>query len=361
MLLNTNNLIGGLGARQVSTIHNSGYSSNNTLTLAKAPSPQHAPYPSKNAGSGLIPTVKVDVPILAVFLALFILGAVAHMAIFQVNRKRGHKFIMSGMIFGFCMARITTCVMRIVWATRPTNISIAIAAQTFVAAGVVLLFVINLIFAQRIIRALHPSTGWHPSFSGFFTALYTLIVINLIMLITANVQSFYTLNKNTLRIDRDIQLYGQTYNALMAFLPIVLVIGGLVIPRKTPVEKFGNGRFRSKIYIVLLSSVTLTLGAAFRLGINSKTPRPRNNPAWYHSKACFYVFNFTLEYLVVVLYAVARVDVRFHVPDGSKGPGHYSNHILREGETSDQAGKLSARILDEDEIFENQHWDLEKK
>lgn len=267
---------------------------------------------------------------------------------------------MSGMIFGFCMARIATCVMRIVWATRPTNISIAIAAQTFVAAGVILLFVVNLIFAQRIIRALRPSSGWHPIFSGFFIALYVLIGINLIMLITANVQSFYTLNKNTMRIDRDIQLYGQTYNALMAFLPIVLVIGGLLIPRKTPVEKFGNGRFRSKIYIVLLASFILTLGAAFRLGTNSETPRPRNNPAWYHSKACFYVFNLTLEFLVVVLYAVARVDLRFHVPDGSKGPGHYSAHILREKETSDQAGKLSTRILDEGEIFENQHRDLEK-
>lgn len=242
--------------------------------------------------------------------------------------------------------------MRIVWATRPTNISIAIAAQTFVAAGVVLLFVANLIFVQRIIRALHPSTGWHPFFSGGFIALYILIGINLIMLITANVQSFYTLNKNTLRIDRDIQLYGQTYNAIMAFLPISLVIGGLVIPRRTPVEKFGTGRFRSKIYIVLLSSFILTLGAAFRLGTNSKPPRPRNNPAWYHSKACFYVFNLTLEFLAVALYAAARVDLRFHVPNGSKGPGHYSGHILREGETSDQ--------VEEGEIFESQHGNLEK-
>ena len=263
------------------------------------------------------------------------------------------------MIFGFCMARIATCVMRIVWATRPKNISIAIAAQTFVAAGVVLLFVVNLIFAQRIIRALHPSTGWHPFSSGLFIALYTLIGINLIMLITANVQSFYTLNINTMRIDRNIQLYGQTYNALMAFLPIVLIIGGLVIPWKTPVEKFGNGRFRSKIFILLLSSSILTLGAAFRLGTSYKNPRPRNNPAWYHSKPCFYIFNLTLELLVVLFYVVARVDLRFHVPNGSKGPGHYSRHNLR-GETSDQAAKLSARILDGGEIFEDQHRDLEK-
>ena len=86
------------------------------------------------------------------------------------------------------------------------------------------------------------------------------------MLITSVVQSFYTLNKNTKRIDRSIQLYGQTYYTIISFLPILLVIGGLVLPRATRVEKFGSGRFRSKIAILLAASVLLCLGAAFRCG-----------------------------------------------------------------------------------------------
>lgn len=65
----------------------------------------------------------LDVPITAVFMVLFILGAISHMTILLVNKKRGHTFVMSGMMFGFCMARMTTCVMRIVW------VSLAIAQR----------------------------------------------------------------------------------------------------------------------------------------------------------------------------------------------------------------------------------------
>lgn len=323
----------------------------------------HAPYPPVYASLGLTPTVGLDVPITAVFLFLFILGAIAHMTILQLNQRQGHKFIMSGMMFGFCMARIVTCTMRIVWATRPTKVPIALAAQIFVAAGVVLLFVINLIFAQRIIRASHPNGGWHPFFSKFFTSLYVLIVITLFMIITVVVQSFYTLNKNTLRIDHDIQLYGQTLYAVLAFLPIPLVLGGLVIPRKTRVEKFGSGHFRSKIYILFLSTALLTLGAAFRVGVNYKTPRRRDDPAWYHSKACFYIFNFTVELMVIILYFVVRVDTRFFVPNGSRRAGDYSGRNLAGTMISEEGLRTAGdtegggtgglrKIMSEGEVFD---------
>lgn len=316
------------------------------------PMARHPPYPPTTAGLGGIPTVDLDVPITAVFLFFFILGAIGHMAIFQLNMRRGHKFIMSGMIFGFCMARIATCVMRIVWATRPTQVQIAMAAQIFVSAGVVLLFVVNLIFAQRIVRASHPNTGWHPFFAKSFTLTYVLIVITLAMIITVLVQSFYTLNQRTKQIDRDIQLFGQTYYTLVAFMPIVLVIGGLIIPRRTRLEKFGDGRYRTKIIILLTSSVILTLGSAFRAGINFKTPRPRNDPAWYHSKACFYTFNFLIELAVVIFYLVVRVDLRFHVPNGSMRAGDYSRKNLKEEGDQDEEGGFVNRVLSEEEVFD---------
>ena len=315
--------------------------------------PQRGPYPPTNASLGGVPTNKLDTPITVVFLVLFIFGAVAHMTILQLNNKRGHKFLMSGLIFGFCMARITTCVMRIVWTERPTRIPIAIAAQIFVAAGVVLLFIVNLIFAQRIIRASHPHSGWHPLFSRAFIVLYGIIVVTLVMVITVVVQSFYTLKENTKRIDRNIQLYGQTLFTIVAFLPFPLVVGGLLIPRATRVEKFGSGRFRDKIRILLVSSAILTLGAAFRVGTNYRTPRPINEPAWYHSKACFYVFNFLLEIIVVVLYIVVRVDRRFHIPNGSKEAGDYSGRNLEKTSAErDGEGKILRKILSEGEVFD---------
>ena len=317
--------------------------------------PEGPPYAVKTAALGGLPTIGVDVAICSVFLVLFLIGAVAHMTIFQLNMKRGHKFIMSGMMFGFCMARIVTQVMRIVWAAYPTNIRVAIAANVFVAAGVVLLFVVNLIFAQRIVRAAHPRSGWHPVFHWFFIGIYVLIVLSLIMLITATIQSFYTLNGNTRRIDRDIQLYGQTFYAIIAFLPIPIVIGGLAIPRRTRLEKFGSGRWRHKIAILLASSALLCLGATFRTGVNfAGGTRPANDPAGYQNKACFYIFNFLLELIVIVLYIVVRVDRRFWVPDGSHGPGDYSRQKAEELNTETRGeGKLESAIAPEEEVFDD--------
>lgn len=49
---------------------------------------------------GGIPKKSVDVPITAVFLVLFMLGAATHMTIFQLNLRRGHKFLFNAVLFG---------------------------------------------------------------------------------------------------------------------------------------------------------------------------------------------------------------------------------------------------------------------
>ena len=260
-------------------------------------------------------------------------------------------------MFGFCMSRIVTMIMRIVWAVHPRNVSIAIAANIFVAAGVVLLFVINLLFAQRIVRASHPHSGWHPVFHFAFIAIYVIIVLSLFALITAVIQSFYTLNLNTKRIDRDLQLYGGTFYAVVSFLPVLLVVGGLIIPRKTRVEKFGSGRFRHKIAILLLASVLLCAGATFRVAVNyAGGKRPRDDPAPYQSKACFYIFNFTVEILVIYLYVLVRVDQRFFIPNGSHGPGDYSRKP--DAEAADKSGSREGiHIASEEEVFDDMSLD----
>lgn len=248
-------------------------------------------------------------------------------------------------------------IMRIVWAVHPRNVSIAIAANIFVAAGVVLLFVINLLFAQRIVRASHPHSGWHPVFHFAFIAIYVIIVLSLVAIITSVIQSFYTLNLNTKRIDRDLQLYGGTFYAVVSFLPILLVIGGLIVPRKTRVEKFGSGRFRHKIAILLLASVLLCAGATFRVAVNyAGGKRPRDDPAPYQSKACFYIFNFTVEILVIYLYVLVRVDQRFFIPSGSHGPGDYSRKP--NAEAADKSGSTEGiHIASEEEVFDDMSLD----
>ena len=245
-------------------------------------------------------------------------------------------------------------IMRIVWANYPRNVRVAIAANIFVAAGVVLLFVINLLFAQRIIRAAHPNSGWHPLFHYSFIVLYVVIVLTLCALVTSVIQSFYTLNLNTKRIDRDILLYGVTFYSVVSFLPILLVIGGLVIPRTTRVEKFGSGRFRHKVAILIVASVLLCAGATFRTAVNyAGGKRPITDPANYQNKACFYIFNFTVEILVVYLYILVRVDKRFFVPNGSHGPGDYSRKPETELEKNiNDESTEGMHITSEEETFD---------
>ncbi|MCJ1403646.1 hypothetical protein MMC11_006869 [Xylographa trunciseda] len=320
--------------------------------------PSGPPYAPAAAALGGQPTISLDVPITAVFLFLFICGAVAHMTIFQLNRRRGHKFVFSGVMFGFCMARTSTCVMRIVWAFRPTNIPVAIAASILVAAGVVLLFLINLLFAQRILRAAHPNSGWHPLMSLTFKVLYAILAGTLIIIISFTVLSFYTLDPTKRRIAHDLQLYGGTLFAVMAFLPIPIVLAGIIIPRKSRLEKFGSGRFRTKVYILLTAAFFLSLGAWFRISTNYLPARAINDPAWYQSKACFYIFNFGVEIVVIWLYVLVRVDRRFHIPNGSKGPGDYlgltSKTSAHEGnEETSGMGRTVTRLMTEEEVFDD--------
>jgi len=299
--------------------------------------PPGPPYLPPVAQLGGLPTPIPDDVISAVLLAFFIAGAATHMTIFQVNRKRDHKFIFSVLLFGFCMARITTLVMRIVWASRPANVSIAIAANILVAAGVLLLFIVNLLFAQRIVRAYHPSFGWHRAVSWAFRFLFFSVVALLIMVITASVHSFFTLDPSVRQKERDVTLFAGTYLAVLAFLPIPIVTVAVLYPRDNKVDKFGTGRLRTKIRLLLFTSTLLTFGAGFRIGA-SFSPRPITNPAWYHHKAAFYIVNFVIELIVVYAYAIARFDKRFHIPDGSSGPGHY-NGVNTEAEVFGEDGK----------------------
>jgi hypothetical protein len=314
-------------------------------------SPHKKPYPPTTAGLGGQPTKTLDDPIIAVFIFLFVLTAATHMTILQVNLRRGQKFIMSGMLFGFCMARIVALSLRLALSTHLQNISLAIAAQIFVALGVILLFVINLIFTQRIIRASHPHIGWHKAFSLAFKIYYASIPAVIIPLVTCIVQSFYTLDKNILRIDRDIQRFGGTYFAVIAFMPLPLIAIRFILPTKARVDKFGQGRFRTKIMLIIFTSSLLTLGAAFRAGI-SYMPRPINNPAWYHSKACFYIFNFTIEWIVVVTYAIMRVDKRFIIPNKAHGLGSYSGQTNTE--SVEKEAPTMFRVLSEEEVFDGE-------
>lgn len=70
-------------------------------SLSNIPQMSHkAPYPSKFWSLGGKPEKSTDIPITAICLFLYICCAATHMTIFQLNRRRGHKFLFNGVLFG---------------------------------------------------------------------------------------------------------------------------------------------------------------------------------------------------------------------------------------------------------------------
>jgi hypothetical protein len=223
------------------------------------------------------------------------------------------------------MSRIVTSILRIVSVSNPQNVRLALAAQIFVAAGVLILFVINIIFAMRLIRSTHRRVGWHPAFSIAFKVLFVIIGATLIIVISATVQGSYTLDAQTRIIDRSLQIYGSTLLAIVATLPLLMTALTLLIPY-SPLDEFGTGRLRTKVITLLISTTLLSIGAWYRCGITIQPPVPRTQPLpGYLGKGPFYILNFLFEFQTVIMYAVLRVDQRWHIPNGAKGPGSYSN------------------------------------
>lgn len=326
----------------VSFVHHS-IPSHSVLTMIQPP------YLPKAAQVGGLPTVSVDVPALAVLLAIYIGFAVTNMTIFQRNRQRNHMFRPSVLLFGFCMARIVTCILRISWATHRTNISLAIAAGIFINAGILILYLINLALAHRVFKAKRPEFRWNGALDTAVKVLYALIVAALIMVITATILSFYTLNMKTRRTARDIQLAAITYLLVITALPFPLLAAAF-LPQKGHYEKaLGEGSMQSKALIIISSSALCLLIAGFKAGTAWENPRPIDHPAWFDSKAAFYVFNFTLEILALATLTLSRIDKRFYIPKAEKNAENesreenMSNDDSASGRASSEA-KLATKL-----------------
>ncbi|KAG9560389.1 hypothetical protein KCU86_g16007, partial [Aureobasidium melanogenum] len=299
------------------------------------------PYPSTTAALGGVPTVGVDVPIDSVFIVLFALSAIGHMFIYQTNRKRGHIFRVSLPLFGFSMARIVSNILRIAWATHKTNIRLGIATTIFFNAGTLILYVVNIVFGQRLLGAACPRVTSHKVFKAVFTGLYVLVGLSLAAVITSIVQSFYTRSTYIHMVDRDIQLTAITYLFVLSCIPYFLIIAFLRAARKNVPAKLGSGSWTSKLVVLLVGTSLCGLIAGFKCGTSWETPRPRTDPAWFDAKWAFYVFGFVPELLVSYTYIVMRVDRKFYVPKSSQQKQSLEERPISESDEEFGSGNLT--------------------
>lgn len=211
------------------------------------------------------------------------------------------------------MARTVTCIMRIVWATRPHDIRIALAANIFSNAGVFIAYLFNLIIAQRIFCAAFIHVGATKAFKLSFAALYVLVGLTLAAVITSVIQGSYTLDTYILQVDRDIQLTAIILILVLAALPLPLTLAAMIHARRVPPRPFGAGSWNAKVSVLIVTTLLALTVAGFRCGTAWMAPHPKTNPYWFDARWCYYFFNFVFDLAIIDTYLFTRVDKRFYL------------------------------------------------
>jgi hypothetical protein len=320
---------------------------------------------------GGIPSIIPDIPINVIFLILFLVTGIGHVIVVYINLIKGKKFVISfvvarkstsqcrklpKLIVGqvFCLTRVIATSLRMAWACHSTNLHLDIAAMVFLYAGIVMLYLINLILAQRILRAQHPQFGWAKPVAFAFLLVFAITIVTLVCVIAGVITSFYSRSAFGTNAARELQRFGSTTLAMVSMLPLI-ILGISSLLRRHPhirmtktTDKFGEGSMRGKVTIVLISSTLLSVSAWFRAGavLGGQVPLqgPGSQPTGYLSKACFYVLIFTIEIIVCILWLFTRIDKRFHIPDGAQGPFSYANGFVFAGEPGNEKKRVSAAV-----------------
>ncbi|KIW04339.1 uncharacterized protein PV09_04629 [Verruconis gallopava] len=312
---------------------------------------------------GATPTIVPDVIVCSLFLLAYLAAAIIHKVVFLKNKFKGQKFVMSAMAFGFCFVRLITFSTRIAWGVLPANASLALVSNIFLNAGIPILYIINLVFVHRITRAQHPRFGWHRSLSILGRVTIALIILTLVLLIYSGIQASMTRDDTIQQKLRIIQLYGATFNTAIAVVPLLMLFIGVIIPKRVRTEKFGVGRFRVKVAVLLVSSSLLTIRTAYATTIAYFAPVPLSEPMpWYYSKAVFYPLQLVTELIVVYVFIFVRINKIFYTPDGlprgsyidlTKSVGQLANKPLPYAERNFETA-TTLRPYGEEELLQNQ-------
>ncbi|KAI5236654.1 hypothetical protein E4T43_08503 [Aureobasidium subglaciale] len=294
-------------------------SSYQTQTIQHGP-----PYAPTTAAVGGHPTIPTDIPVLSIFLILYILGAVSNMTIFQLNRRRGHKFLASWAMFGFCMARIVSMILRIAWTTRIHNARLAIAASIFLNLGVMVVYAVVLVLASRVLRAEQPSLGWNGAVRKGVKVTYVGIVVCVVLLLSFIIASVETLDQNVKTAALWVQRGANLYLLLLNCIAPIFLLLSCILPTSPDAENFGSASIKTKKLILATATFFCLFISGFRCGTIWATPRPASSPAWYDHRACFYIILLGFEIAVIFLFIFTRFDQKFWVPNGSNGVGDYS-------------------------------------
>jgi hypothetical protein len=268
--------------------------------------------------TGGIPTDGIDIPASAVLLVVYLGLAIIHGYFFFVKSKR--TFVPQAMIMGFCIARVISMSLRIAWTVDVTSKNIAIASNIFLNAGVLLLYIVNMLLAHRFILTIFPQLPRKKSAPfNLVTFVYVGSAIPLLILVVVpGVQLFLTSKPSTIHTDRDILRFAQCYLTVFVSMTVIATIASWTIyftaSKKASGLHAGHVTLRAGILFGAGSLLVWIQAVKILQTFYTATPETAASPPWFLRRPILYSGFFLPELLVVIIYAVASIRLRFQMP-----------------------------------------------
>lgn len=276
-------------------------------------SPFQGTYPT-----GGIPAKGTDIPVSSVLLVVYLgLGIVHAIFFFKLSKK---TFIPGAMVMGFCFSRVVTMCLRIAWTANVTIKNLAIAANVFVNGGVLLIYVINLIFLHRYILQIFPSipTNGKHLFNLIAHAYMLSVVPLLVLVIAPGVQLFLTTDPDIIVTDRTILRFAQCYLTVFVAVQVATVVVVWVYyflkSRKASGMSGKEVTIRASIIFFVGSLLLWIQAIKTRQTFYTPTPQTPHNPPWFLQRPILYAGLFLPEILCVLIYSVTNIRLRFLKP-----------------------------------------------
>ncbi|KAK4653237.1 hypothetical protein QC762_511668 [Podospora pseudocomata] len=319
----------------------------NTPSSLQQPSNLTTPYRPPSAYPGVIPTPPVDIPLCSIFLFLLLLPIPLNLTLHHLSLYR-HRHpgistrpLIPILLSVFCLLRILALSLRIAWSVHPSNLRLEIAAVVLSMAGIILLYIANLIITRRWVRD-YVIFGYRTLVKGFFRFWAAVVIICLVMAVVVSVNCYFTHDGVILRECRNVLLVAVAVLTFVAFIPVLTV--GVVMVGDLEDHEVIDGeysRFRSRSGLLAVTALLLTLEAGFRLGVMFD-PRPWGEERWYHSRAAYYCLGYVLEVVVVWLLTGGRVWGGFRTGEVYKGhwPGGERPRVERWAEWVNTEGEV---------------------
>jgi len=291
---------------------------------------------------GATPTIGVDDPICAVLMLVFTVLGTAFACLLHLDIRRRQRVLFTPILIVFCLARVAALVLRMARAEHPTDYGTTAAALVIMYGGILLLYLVNLVFTRRFLHA-YARFGQHVAVDAAFWFLVFGTVASLIMGIVATVATLLTVYAHRMAADVDadynVQLFSLTFIVAVACMPIPLALLVGLFPRKRRHGPQQNGeetlvQLARRLRLLMFTSVLLGLEAGFRCA-TAFDDEPDRSSGWIQGKAAYYCFNYVTEILVLAGFLYARFD------KGYRSPQRPSR------ETEDERHRLNS----EDQVF----------